>query len=48
VVLLNVRLVAAGPTEDVFTPENLRKTYGGRLAILDAAGEAVEAETRAL
>ena len=23
-----------------FTPENLRKTYGGRLAILDAAGEA--------
>ena len=34
--------------DDVFTPENLRKTYGGRLAILDAAGEAVEAESRAL
>jgi len=48
VVLLNVRLVAAGPTDDVFTPDNLRKTYGGRLAILDAAGEAVEAESRAL
>ena len=48
VVLLNVRLVAAGPTETVFTPENLRKTYGGRLAMLDAAGEAVEAESRAL
>ena len=46
VVLLNVRLVAAGPCETVFTPENLRKTYGGRLALLDAASEAVEAETR--
>lgn len=43
VVLLNVRLVAAGPTETTFTPENLRKTYGGRLALLDAAGEAVRA-----
>jgi manganese/zinc/iron transport system ATP- binding protein len=48
VVLLNVRLVAAGPRELVFTPENLRKTYGGRLALLDAAGEAVAAESRAL
>jgi manganese/zinc/iron transport system ATP- binding protein len=48
VVLLNVRLVAAGPTEAVFTPENLRKTYGGRLALLDAAGEAVEARSRSL
>jgi len=48
VVLLNVRLVAAGPRERVFTPENLRKTYGGRLAILDAAGEALAAESRAL
>ncbi|MDX1945845.1 MAG: metal ABC transporter ATP-binding protein [Pirellulaceae bacterium] len=43
VVLLNVRLVAAGPTATTFTPENLRKTYGGRLALLDAAGEAVRA-----
>jgi manganese/zinc/iron transport system ATP- binding protein len=43
VVLLNVRLVAAGPTETTFTPANLRKTYGGRLAILDAAGEALQA-----
>ena len=48
VVLLNVRLVAAGPLETVFTPENLRKTYGGRLALLDAAGEALQAESRAL
>jgi len=43
VVLLNMRLVASGPTGRVFTPENLRKAYGGRLAILEAAGEAVRA-----
>jgi manganese/zinc/iron transport system ATP- binding protein len=48
VVLLNVRLVSAGPTALVFTPENLRKTYGGRLALLDAASEAVETESRSL
>ena len=44
VVLLNMRLVASGPTAEVFTPENLRKTYGGRLAILEAAGEALRTE----
>jgi manganese/zinc/iron transport system ATP- binding protein len=46
VVLLNVRLVAAGPEPETFTAENLRKTYGGRLALLDAAGEAVAAGSR--
>ena len=46
VVLLNVRLVVAGPTASVFTEENLRKTYGGRLAILDKLGQAVEAQER--
>lgn len=40
VVLMNMRIVAAGPTEQVFTPEQLQKTYGGRLAVLDAAAEA--------
>jgi manganese/zinc/iron transport system ATP- binding protein len=48
VVLLNVRLVAAGPLDAAFTPDNLRKTYGGRLALLDAAAEALAAESRAL
>jgi manganese/zinc/iron transport system ATP- binding protein len=43
VALLNVRLVASGPTETIFTPENLRKTYGGRLALLDAAADALQA-----
>jgi len=43
VILLNMRLVASGPTAEVFTPENLRKTYGGRLSVLDSAGEALRA-----
>jgi len=38
VILLNMRLVAAGETTEVFTPENLRKTYGGKLALLDRVG----------
>ena len=41
VVLLNMRLVASGPTRDVFTHDNLQKTYGGRLTLLDEAAEAV-------
>ncbi len=31
---INMRLVAFGETNDVFTPELLQKTYGGRLTIL--------------
>jgi manganese/zinc/iron transport system ATP- binding protein len=34
VFLLNVRRIAAGRVEDVFTEENLRLTYGGRVAFL--------------
>jgi len=41
VVLLNMRLVDAGPTDTTFTNENLQKTFGGRLTILDEAAEAV-------
>lgn len=39
VVLLNQRLVAAGPTEEVFTPETLRLAFGGQLALLHQAGQ---------
>ena len=39
VMLLNMRLIAAGPTGDVFTTDNLRKTYGGKLALLDQLSE---------
>jgi manganese/zinc/iron transport system ATP- binding protein len=41
VILLNLRLVACGPTDTTFTPQNLHETYGGRLTILDEAAEAV-------
>jgi manganese/zinc/iron transport system ATP- binding protein len=41
VILLNMRLVACGPAEETFTPENMQKTYGGRLTILDEAAEAM-------
>ena len=41
VILLNMRIVAAGPVADVFTPENLQKTYGGRLTLLAEAAEAI-------
>jgi manganese/zinc/iron transport system ATP- binding protein len=41
VLLLNLRVVAHGPTADVFTEENLRKTYGGRLTLLSDAAHAL-------
>ncbi len=41
-VLLNMRAVAHGPTESVFTPENLQRTYGGRLTLLDEVAEAMK------
>ena len=37
VVLLNMRVVADGPTEEVFTEENLKQTYGGKLTLLSQA-----------
>jgi manganese/zinc/iron transport system ATP- binding protein len=39
-IMLNMRVVAAGPVADVFTTENLRRTYGGRLTLLDRAVDA--------
>lgn len=38
-VLLNMRVVASGPTKEVFNEENLRKTYGGKLSLLSEAAE---------
>ena len=39
--LLNRRLVAFGPTGEVFTEDLLRKTYGGHLTVLSQAGESI-------
>ena len=40
-VLLNMRVVASGPAEETFTRENLQKTYGGKLNLLEKAAEAL-------
>lgn len=39
IILLNTQLVASGPKEEIFKPEYLRKTYGGKLNILSSVGE---------
>lgn len=41
IILLNMRVVATGPTSEVFHQENLQKTYGGKLTLLDEAAEAL-------
>jgi manganese/zinc/iron transport system ATP- binding protein len=48
VILLNMRVVAHGPVEEVFTPENLNKTYGGRLTLLEEVSEAMRRRERSL
>jgi manganese/zinc/iron transport system ATP- binding protein len=45
-VLLNMRVVAHGPTQQVFNQANLQKTYGGRLTLLDEATEAMRRRDR--
>ena len=48
VLLLNMRVVAQGPTAEVFTRENLQKTYGGRLTLLDEVSGAMSRQGRTL
>lgn len=40
VMLLNVIRIAAGPVDVVFTEDNLRRTYGGRIGFLVGNGDA--------
>jgi manganese/zinc/iron transport system ATP- binding protein len=40
ITLLNVRRVASGPVDEVFTEQNLRQAYGGRIAFLSHAAPA--------
>ena len=42
--LLNLRMVAFGPTETVFTQERLHETYGGRLNLLTQVTERLKQE----
>ena len=46
VVLLNLRVVDSGPIETVFTEENLKKTYGGKLTLLSQALHKYAEDTR--
>lgn len=46
VALVDMRLVAAGPTAAVLTPQNLERTYAGRVDLLDELGRAVEQRGR--
>jgi manganese/zinc/iron transport system ATP- binding protein len=48
VILLNMRVVAHGDVAEVFIPENLQATYGGRLTLLDEATEAMRRKGRSL
>ncbi len=47
-VLLNTRLVASGPMEEVFDSEMLYQTYGGKLNILSEVGELVKKKAHPL
>ncbi len=42
--LLNLRLIASGPSTEVFAPELIEKTYGGKLPILEEIRERWKAE----
>ena len=44
--LLNMRVVAFGPSEEVFNYDLLQSTYGGRLTILSEVADAVGAKAR--
>jgi manganese/zinc/iron transport system ATP- binding protein len=48
VILINMRVVVHGPVQEVFTSENLQKTYGGRLTLLDQVSEAMRRAGRSL
>ncbi len=38
-ILINKRIVASGPTKEVFTTDILQNTYGGNLSMLDQIGQ---------
>ena len=42
IVLLNMRLVASGPTPTTLVPKLLEETYGGKLTLLSEVGNLME------
>lgn len=45
VIMLNTRLIVSGVTSEVFNGENLSRTYGGRLTLLDEVSQAMAQAT---
>jgi manganese/zinc/iron transport system ATP- binding protein len=45
VLLLNLRLVASGPIQTAFTETNLKRTYGGKLSLLDQVGARIAGQS---
>lgn len=45
VIMLNTRLVGSGPTQEVFTQQNLQETYGGKLTLLADVGDLLRRES---
>jgi manganese/zinc/iron transport system ATP- binding protein len=39
IILLNTQLIASGPKDEIFVPEYLQKTYGGKLSLLMNVGQ---------
>jgi manganese/zinc/iron transport system ATP- binding protein len=46
VMLLNVQLLGIGPTDEIFTRNNLQETYGGRLTLLSRDDDAIIVSSR--
>lgn len=44
VILLNMRLIGNGPTNEVFTADLLKETYGGKLTLLSDVGDLMKRE----
>ena len=45
IILLNMHLVASGPTKKVLTDDLLQKTYGGKLSLLADVGDLIKKST---
>lgn len=45
-VMINQRIVASGPTEEVFTEENIKSTYSGKVTLWQKAMQLLEPQSR--
>lgn len=46
VLLINTRVIAAGPVAETFTKENIQRTFAGRITLLDQVAEALAKSRR--